>query len=449
MKFLDRKVCDFLVALVTGLILFAVFSVDRENLVPHNADFDRARWRLTGDEPAYLLTAQAIASGDGEDVSRVHAAGTYSNYQHRIVIGDTQWTWQDYKRLKCPHWIDRSESWGQTRQVIQRPPLIAFFSAPFSLNSSHPRWSILVAIDIFAALACFLLIRLTGCKGRSLFFAAFACIATFCSMPALSYVSAIYPELIVGCLMALSMMLWRRSEPVLHAVAVLPLFISLWGSGRVVPAIGLATLVMVYQEFRRRKWIIPVLMGAGWCLYIGYNLWLWGYPVPPTPENGGTLQLLRIPVGLAENFLGNDVGLFLLCPASVVSFACCVYELVRHRDDPAIIPTATMIAGVAVLVASYSFPRAGSCPAGRYQVVQVVLLLVPVLIFFEHEKTGSRFLKIVQIALLALGAVSLIMGITVAVNPSWKFERFHPFFKIKRLQHYYQYLPDFHKYIKP
>ena len=43
--------------LLAAGLLFGLFSIARECLVPHGADFDRARWRLTGDEPAYLLTA--------------------------------------------------------------------------------------------------------------------------------------------------------------------------------------------------------------------------------------------------------------------------------------------------------------------------------------------------------------------------------------------------------
>ena len=440
---------SLLVPAIASLLLFGLFSIARESLVPRNADFDRARWRLTGDEPAYLLTAQAIASGDGEDVSRVHASGTYSNFQHRIVIGRAQWTWSNYKRLKCPHWIDRSESWGETRQVIQRPPLIAAFAAPFALSQSHPRWSILLALGAFASLSAFLLLSLTARRDRSAIPPAFACIAVFGSMPVLQYTAAIYPEILMGCLLALSMALWRHGNPILHALAVLPLVASLWGSGRVVPAIGLASIAMAWQEIRARRFVAPALLVAGWCGYIAYNLWLWGYPVPPTPENGGTLDLSRIPVGLAENFIGNDVGLFLLCPVSIVGAACCIVALVRHRGDPAVVPATLLAAGVALVVASFSNPRAGTCPAGRYQVVQAVILLVPILICLGENPGGSVFRWSLPASLFALGAISLAMGITIAFHPSWSFERFHPFFKIKRLQPYYRFLPDFRGLILP
>lgn len=432
-----------IVSVATMALLFGVFSLARENLVPRNADFDRARWRLTGDEPAYLLTAQAIARGEGEDVSRAHAACTYTNFQTRAVIGSTQWTWRNYKNLGCPHWIDRSESWGPTKQVIQRPPLIAAFAAPFALSHS-PRWKIVFAQNLFAALVAGLLVFLAASGERSPLLPAIACLATFAGMPVICYTAEIYPEVLMGCLLALAMMLWRSKRPAARALALLPFFASLWGSGRVVPAACAASLAMAVQEIRAKRVLPIALIGAGWCAYFGYNLWQWGYPVPPTPGNGGTLTIARIPVGLAENFIGNDIGLFLLCPAAILSAACCLLCLVRHRDDPATIPSALLFAGVALTVSSFSNPRAGTCPAGRYQVVQAILLLVPVFIFFASEAPGSRLRKVFAWALVLLGTATLAMGITVAFHPAWWFERFHPFFKIERLQRFYRFLPEFH-----
>ena len=437
----------FATALLAALLLFGLFSVAREELVPHGADFERARWRLTGDEPAYMLTAQAIASGDGEDVSRVHAAGTYTNFQERIVIGPTQWTWADYQHQRCPYWIDRSESWSGGKQVIQRPPLIAVFAAPFALSPRHPRWSILFAQGVFTSLAVFfmLLLAVDGRVGRKmpLLPGVVACIAVFGSMPVLYYTAEIFPEVIMGCLLALAMMLWRNERRALHLLALPPLFASLWGSGRVVPGVALATLAMAWQEMRARRWATIALLAAGWCCYVGYNLWLWGYPVPPTPESGGTLTISRIPVGLAENFIGNDVGLFTLCPAALAGAACCVLNLLRHRDDPATLPSALLFAGVALVVASFSNPRAGTCPAGRYQVAQAIVLVVPMLVFFAREPLESRARRVVIIALCALGAVSVAMGATVMFHPAWWYERFHPFFKIGCLQRLYPLLPNF------
>ena len=436
---------SILTALAAAALLFGLFSVARESLVPRGADFDRARWRLTGDEPAYLLTAQAIARGDGEDVSRTHAARSYTNFQSRIVIGPTQWTWRDYRKLGCPFWIDRSASWGETKQVIQRPPLIAAFAAPFALSADRPRWRILFAQGLFVAICAGLLVLLAADgTPRAPLFAAIACLATLGGMPALYYTAEIYPEALMGCLLALSMMLWRRSSPVLRALSLLPFFASLWGSGRVVPAAVAASLAMAAQELRAKRRATPVLIAAGWLAYFGYNLWLWGYPVPPTPGNGGTLTLSRIPVGLAENFFGNDIGLFWLCPAALVGAACGIVGLARHRADPATLPSAILFAGVALVVSSFSNPRAGTCPAGRYQVVQAILLLVPTCIFFAREPSESRLRKVFAAALCVLGAITLAMGVTVAIHPGWWFERFHPFFKIARLQRFYRFLPEFH-----
>ncbi|MBR1837598.1 MAG: hypothetical protein IJ783_09965, partial [Kiritimatiellae bacterium] len=147
-------------AALAAAVLFGLFSLARESLVPFGADYDRARWRLTGDEPAYLLTAQAIASGDGEDVSRVHAAGTYANYQPRIVIGPRQWTYEDYeKRCGVRFLMDRRAAWGDA-QIIHGGPLEPLFAAPFALSPVRPRWKILFAQGVFAALVAAALVLL-------------------------------------------------------------------------------------------------------------------------------------------------------------------------------------------------------------------------------------------------------------------------------------------------
>lgn len=439
-----KRMPRLLLAALVSAVLFGLFSIARECLVPRNADFDRACWRLTGDEPAYLLTAQAIAQGDGEDVSRVRAAQSHTNFQSRKVLRSTQFTWRHYRKLGCPFWIDRSASWGETKQVIQRPPLIAAFAAPFARSANRPRWKILFAQGLFAAICAGLLVLLAAEDTRRVpIFAAIACLATFGGMPTLYYTAEIYPEVLMGCLLALSMMLWRRRTPILRWLSLLPFFASLWGSGRVVPAAVAASLAMAVQELQAKRFSTLVPIAAGWLAYFGYNLWLWGYPVPPAPPNGGTLTLARIPVGLAENFFGNDVGLFLLCPAALVGAACCVAGLMRHRDDPATIPSAILFAGVALVVSSFSNPRAGTCPAGRYQVVQAILLLVPTCIFFARERSGSRLRRAFAAALCVLGAITLAMGVTVAIHPRWWFEHFHPFFKIAWIQRFYRFLPDF------
>ncbi len=109
-------------AVACGCLLFAVFSWQRTHLIPSDAEFARAQWLLTGDEPAYLLLAQAIASGDGLNVRPAHERGSYRDFQSRAVIGSDQWTWEAYRALGFKPWLDRGKAWGDS-QILPRLPL--------------------------------------------------------------------------------------------------------------------------------------------------------------------------------------------------------------------------------------------------------------------------------------------------------------------------------------
>lgn len=427
-----------------AVVLFVVFSLIRDILVPADADFDRARWRLTGDEPAYLLTAQAIASGNGEDVSRVHAAQTWTNYYPRPVIGDRQWTWGDYRRLGCSYWIDRSSAWGETRQVIQRPPLISVFAAPFALRPTGVRRAVLSAHVLFAVVAAFLLCAYAVRSGASGPWAAWTVVSYFGALPIVYYTAEIFPEVLVGALDAIALMLCRSRRSVMRSVAAALLIVSLWGTGRVVPAVAIVSLLLAWREIRDRNWATVAVYVAGWAAYISYNLNLWGYPVPPTPPNGGTLTLGTLRVGLLANFFGNDIGLFMLCPVAVVGIWALAMLLIGHRDDPATWPCLLYTCALASVVASFSNPRAGTCPAGRYQVAQAFALVVPPLVLLVRSKATNPSGRRLRWLLAALGVPSLAMGVFVGIHPSWWFERYHPLFKVKALNPHYAVLPDFH-----
>ena len=428
---------------VAGLALLALFACVRERLVPAGADFDRSDWLLTGDEPAYLLTAQAIASGDGEDVSRVREARTWKRYTPRHVIGRRQWTWSDYKRQGCPHLIDRSAAWGETRQVIQRPPLIAVFAAPFALRPSGARRAVLGAHVLFAALAAFALALLAVRSGAPGPWAAWGVVCLLGSMPIVYYTAEIYPEILVGSLAALALMLCRSPRPPLRAAAIALLVVSLWGTGRVVPAVAAVTALLAWRELRARNRAAVAVFLAGWAAYLAYNLNLWGHVVPPTPPDGGTLTFATFRLGILANFLGNDFGLFLLCPAAVVGAWALAQLVLRHRDDPATWPCLLYACLVAAVVASFSHPRAGTCPAGRYQVAQAFAFLVPILVLCAREPAGSPVRLHLRFLLLTLGIPSLAAGLVVAFHPGWWFARYHPLFKLDALGRLYGALPDF------
>lgn len=430
-------------AFAAAAVLFLLFSVVRECLVPAGADFERAQWRLTGDEPSYLLTAQAIASGDGEDVSRVHAAGSYRNFQTRPVIGEGRWTWADYRRQGCSYLIDRSAAWGPGKQVLQRPPLIALFAAPFALRPSGVRWSVAAALGSVTALAAFFMVLWAVRSGAPAAWSAWTAVCFLGGLPVVYYTCEIFPEVLNGVLAALALLLCRSGRRPARTLSIALLIVSLWGTGRVVPAVAAVTLLLAFREWRGRNWAAVAVFAAGWAVYLGYNLRLWGYVLPPAPPDGGTLDLGRIPRGLLLNFAGNDFGLFFLSPVSVAGAVAAVWLVAFRRDDPVSVPAALFAALTALVVASFSNPRAGTCPAGRYQVVQAFALLVPALVLPALVSRRSAAARRFRTLLAVAGVPTLAMGVFVGVHPTWWFARYHPLFTHPVVQPRYWALPDF------
>lgn len=427
-----------------GIILFGVFSIARERLVPFTADYERAAWRLTGDEPAYLLTAQAIASGDGENVRNVNERRTYTNFQSRVVIGANQWTWQNYKALGVRHLIDRSQSWGN-KQVIQRPPLIALFCAPFVLKPAHVRWSILFAQGMAISVIAALLIMSVGFTDLSrLGLGAFAAVAFLVGMPVAYYATQVFPEVLMGGLLAASLLFIRKKHPCFHWLGYVLMYTCLWGSARVLAGVAIVSLLYLWRDVRDRDWVGAGVVLLGWVSYVGYNLWLCGDVVPPNPDKSSPLTLALLPKGALIDLFSNDVGLLFLSPVTWVGLVCAMLIVFRCRRDRGTFPSILLLAGVVGVVGAFPNYRAGVCPAGRYQVAQCFLLLIPVFIFLSAEASDSKWLSRVKTSLLLLGAVTLVMGIVVATDPTSWYERYNPLFRWKLIQPYYYMLPDFY-----
>ena len=200
-------------ALLCGLLLFTIHAYYRENLIPYRATSERARWLLTGDEPSYLLLAQAIASGDGLNIRPAHEKGTYKNFQPRCIVGSDQYTWQHYRSVGVKSLFSRSNLWGNA-QILPHSPLLPFLISPFSKASSKVRWTAASLQAALAAIASVGILLLFSCKQRSafLFSGCAAVIFGLGSMPIAYYTAQIYPELIASVMLLLAIVLWMRQE---------------------------------------------------------------------------------------------------------------------------------------------------------------------------------------------------------------------------------------------
>ena len=435
-----RRRLGLALLLAAPALLFAWISIPREKLVPHDADPARAAWMLTGDEPAYLLTAQAIAAGHGQDLRTVNEARTYTNFQQRPIIGSDQWTWDFYRRnpaFRC--WIDRRAAWGN-RQTLHRPPLVALLAAPFALSPNGARWKACVLQGLLVTAGFAVLLALYRRRGASPQLAAAAGLVMLGGVPAAYYTCQMFPETITGLCQLLALALALSRPRAARWLGYGLLCLSLWGTARAVIGVFGAAGILALDALRRRAWADAAALAAGLCAYLAHNLWLWGYPMPPNPDTTSQLSAALIPRGLLLNFFDRSTGLLFLCPAAAVGIAALAL-LLRHR--PRCAGTWAMLAlflGNVLTVAAFPIFRAGKCPAGRYQVIQCYLLLFALL---QALSLGERSVtRRLAIALAILGPASLVISAFVLVWPSCWYESFHPLFKYKAINDCYSILPD-------
>jgi hypothetical protein len=136
------------------------------------------------------------------------------------------------------------------------------------------------------------------------------------------------------------------------------------------------------------------------------------------------------------NFFGNSSGLFFLNPAAWVAFVCMGLTVCKHREDRGVWPSLAMFLGIIAVVAAFPNYRAGTCPAGRYQVVQSFVLLVPMLIFISREKAVSIWSSRIGVAMHVWGALALLIASIVILDPRSWYERYHPLFRLEALLWY-------------
>lgn len=430
-------------SLFAFIALVSIFSVTRESLVPYSSDVMRAQWRMTGDEPGYLLTATAIAHGDGENVREVHAERLYTNYWRKVIIGDSQFTWEDYhSRMQVKSLFDRSKMW-EGKQFLHGGPLLPLAASPFVLSSSRPRWSFLLAQGLVAALfAALLVFALNPKKISSAAISAFAVVALLGSIPTAYYTAQIFPETLIGVALASSLFLSNSTRTTVRCLGHICLFASLWGSSRVGGAVTAVALLYVFRAVKRKTWSeIAVICGC-FAAYFGYHLWLWGNFVAPNTDVNSPILVSLMPKGLLRNYFANDVGIFVFAPVAFAGVVSSFILLKRWREEQMALPIVLLWAGIAVSVAMFSTYRAGTCPAGRYQVAQIYVLLCPTLLaltkYYGENDVKKRLVPLV----ITLGIVSLMISLPVLIKPNSWHEKYHPLFKYSQIQGYYNFLPN-------
>lgn len=429
------------IGLVCGIALFFVFSQFRENLIPFAADSARSLVLFTGDEPSYLLIAQAIAAGDGLNVRNVHERAEHHAYWNRAIISNTQYTWKWYENLGIEPWIDRSEYWRDA-QILPRPPLLPLMLSPtFILSEHNARWISLLFIGAFTSILSSMTFILVAHKKKPSFQIAQALIIFLCmsSIPIAYYTTQIYPEIFVGALLLLALAFIHKEKRIWKNIGVVLLFIALFGTQRVFLAIAMATVALLWESVRRRDYQLATVLICGWFGYFIYHLTIWGALAIPNTNLASQMDLRLVGFGTVRFFFSQDVGLFFLSPLSVVGLIAGIYLLIKEKDAIDFVWLG-LTAGSVLLVACFPDYRAGTCPAGRYQVIIACLLTFPLLRLVAVSKNTS--LPPLVSSALFFGGIGLLISYHVAAHPAFWWRAYHPLFGHAALQPYYSLLPN-------
>ncbi len=430
----------FFLIVFASLTLLAALSFYRERLVPHGASPERRAWLLTGDEPCYLLAAQAAARGDGLDMRRVREGETHLAFQKRAVISASIYTWAFYRAAGLRPWIDRSQAWGAA-QIRHHLPLYPFVVAPFT-RVAQIRWTTGCFQAVLVSVTAFVLLWTYARSVRKVWPAALVILLFLGGLPAGYYTSQMYPETLAGVMVTLALCAVLQDRVRARRLGYMLLFVAMWVSPRVIGGVVAVTAWELGRQFTaRRQWGDTLCFVVGWLAYCGYHLAVWGTPLPPAYDPANRVTLSLLPTGLLRCLLANDVGLFVLNPVLWVGFAAGIVQWLWKPSDRTTLFWSLFFVGTWAGVALLPVARAGTCPAGRYQVLLAYLLVFPALRALTSEALPlwrRRFLW----ALLVLAPFTLIIGYAVGLAPNYWFRAYHPLFGYPGLQRFYGLLPD-------
>ena len=475
-----------IIASAAVLVLFLWLGVFRAELIPQHANREQQLWLLTGDEPAYLLAAQAFAAGDGLDMGPAQRRQEHLRFYDGDIMGPGQFN-RAWHGLGGDPTSARARWWAD-KQIKRHAPGFPLLLAPLA-GCQQFRWTAAVTEALLmCALAALLLWRARTLATTTYAATALAVLCFLGGAPSAFYAAQMYPETSTGVLAVTALTLFTARRRWEHLAGCVLLTVLLWFSPRMLGGVLLACGILGWSALRRRDWLELLLLGAGCALFFGFNLFVWDMLLPMSLAGSSKLLALGCGVALVGSallykfmrprwwlvtllalggaaflalqqvspaltgggplkhlgqqllimFLGNDVGLLFLNPALWLGVVAACWLLCHQRDE-AFYLWAALFIGVLVSVAVVPEWRAGTCPAGRYGVIPAYLLLVPVLRVFALASPAWRVRLLTT--LVVLGGVGLVTGWFMAQAPNFWFRDYHPLFGYVRLQRYYDWLP--------
>ena len=371
------------------------------------------RYRLTGDEPHYLILAASLLRDGDADVR--------NNFDEDAATGEIYGRMPD---RRSRHVIARNGS----EYSLHTPGLGAVLALPFALGGTTAgRLLLALLIAPILGWACWRWFRDRAPPGNVALLTA----GVLLCPPVLFGSGQVYPDLLAGAvLFALSVWLWSpsRRTPVAWALWWLVAGGFIWLHIRFLATAVVLPLVGAWQLWRDQPWrdeasqrwrphlaaATLFLVGAG--AFVAFQLSAYG------DLFGARLQEVDQSIFRATEFfigwhLDQSNGMFLMQPLLLAGPVAIGW--MAYRRHPLTIPWLLLYASLVV-------PQAmrvhwGGVPAGRFNWTSMWLWLIPIGLWLEAEReTLGRYVRPTVLAAIALQAV---LAIRWLAEPTVLFQR--------------------------
>jgi hypothetical protein len=348
--------------------------------------------RLTGDEPHYLVDAEAIGRFHSIDVSSayLYAVGT-----HNFV----QWPYPTPEQIWWSH--------GSTFAFhnLGLPFLLAL---PVNYGGRRgAELALLVLIALLTTVLSYLVGKVSGVRSPW----SMAIAGLFLSPAYLLASTQIYPDLLSGLMIAIAVMLIAQSELLgrwsnWHLIwcGLFIGFLPWLHTQNILFAIILAAALVVVRRRRGPLPARPLLMGLGvamafWVLLVAYNLYVYGRLGGPPGEtfSWGATTWTRIVALL----FGGQQGILVQFPIILLGVA--ALWVYRRRLPVTAIATAAVVIAIVVSSGAFGGTFGGTSFLGRFQWAAAPVLLafagLYLLKLFKQRRSAAVIVSLLIVGL--------------------------------------------------
>lgn len=428
--------CTILWAVALAVIVFLSATYARIQIVPFNADETRRSVLLTGDEPAYFMTALSVAHDGDLNLANNAANKDYLLFQNQPYRGSG---FGFYNSLSHNRLQEQEEQWGDARYMRHRPGTSVLLAPSFLLADHNQRfWSYTIISFCFALFCGCSVFYLHQIVSMPLAVSLVTCLVCGLSPPVYFYLNQAYPEVPAGILLTLITILFLNPKCSSLVPFVLAAFV-IWFSDRAL----LATLIICAGGFlnlptKKLKLAAVLILGGSGLLFAYYCWHRFGVPYPLSHNTIMGFSYEKIPVRLLQILFDARYGWVWLFPP-VLLLPVMFWQILKDRQVNSIHVSLIISFTVTLaLVAAFDDWVGGTCPRGRYYVIPQFLFMVLIYIWFKM-KSGR---KSKMFWVIGLGSLGLMQIVWLAPHPNWWFRAYQPIFAWQEIQPLFDYLPS-------